>query len=811
MNHARSARASRGTARTICALLTMVAAPGLASAGATIESVGGQGAVSEAHFEMNVVFEGVLARVTSEQILVNDGPVAAEAIYTFDLPVDAAVTGVSIRTAGGASSTATVIDARAALTPVPDPGGVQAAPDLGVLRLVARDVPGIDGDTSMSTATYELRVYPVEPRKPVTVVVDWLAPLRFDDGRLTLRVPGRGDAASLVREQVSLRLVPPAGVRGFGAVHAGGQAMGRGVQRARLTAAPRGDLVIDAALDFGGPDARPVMGVARVPMAGSAGMGALGLWLLAPLPAQARALGYERLLLVLDVSRSLGRPGLAATATMLGALLDRMPENTQVEAVLFDRSARRLFGRFRANDAAARDALTRALRPDQLANGSDLGAALETARAILQRAPLDTRPREGFERGEQATTLMMVVSDGMLPLELTPRHALDRIGRDMLEEVTVASVMLVPDQAPVPDTREGVLATLARKSSGRAMAVRFGEAAERAAALAAALSRPAPLTEVQVDAGGAMLDGVELPSTIERGQGVIAIGLYRGPAPRSVSVTALDQGKPMRLTARRDAALERAALPLALVRAQREDFLAEAPDLDRGLDRPDPAASSAARRRLVAAARRAGVVTRDSSLVALDARDRFAQGRLALLRTGGPSAFFRLPPPPERRPDHELRGFERRVRPGTHAVDTPSRRTGQLDRQIVKRLLDQYVKPMARACYEDALRRDPALAGSLTVVLELARGEVQHAEVRRSSFRGTGVEACVARAAYRIQVPRVALGDDPETISVVRYPLELRKRRRGGEVRSGPTDRDRDALRELLDSKDPLDGLDERR
>jgi hypothetical protein len=786
--------------------LLLLLAPGRAAADASLTSLGGQPALEEAGYELNVSFEGVIARVSARQSIVNAGPVAAEALYTFDLPIDAAVTGVSFRMPDGRSSTAIVIDAAAALTPMPDPEAVAAAPDPGLLRLVARDVPGIDGDTSLSRATYELRVYPVPPRQAVTVTVDWLAPLRYDDGRLLLRIPGRGGARGLVREQVALRLTPPPGVRGFGAVHGGGRALGRGVRQARFAAPPRGDVMIDAALDFG-VETRPIASAARVPMDGD--MGAIGLSVLAPMPASARDLGYERLLLVLDVSRSLGRPGLAATATMVDALLGRLSDNARVDALLFDSSARRLFGRFRANDAGARKALAEALRPDDLANGSDLGAALDSARAILQKEPLDARPAEGFERGDRAATLMVVVSDGMIPLELTPRRALDRLGADLLDDVAVAAVILVPDEAPVPDTREGVLSTLARKSSGRVMAVRFGEAAARANALAATLSRPVLLTEVEVDAGGAQLDGIELPPALEPGQGAIALGLYRGALPASIGVTGLAQGQPARLVAQRDAALGRAALPLAMVRAQREDFLTERPARERDAG-PAADAVAASERRLVAMARLAGVVTRYSSLVLLDAADRFARDRLSMTRTWGASAFFRLPPPPERTGEHAFRGFERRVPPDRHAADTPSRRTGELDRQIVSRLLDQHVKPMATRCYEGALRQAPDLAGTMTVVLELARGEVQHAEVQRSTLQNAGVEACVARAAYSIQVPRVALGDDPEIISVVRYPLELRKRRGGDAVRARSPEEE-PALRELLDSNDPLDGLDQRR
>jgi hypothetical protein len=285
------------------------------------------------------------------------------------------------------------------------------------------------------------------------------------------------------------------------------------------------------------------------------------------------------------------------------------------------------------------------------------------------------------------------------------------------------------------------------------------------------------------------------------------VGLYHGAPPASIAVTGLAQGQPSRLVAMRDAALGRVALPLAMVRAQQEDFLAEPSSAEAAARDPDTAAT--ARRRLVAMARRAGAVTRSSSLVLLDAGDRFARDRLSMTHTWGPSTFFRLPPPPERAAEHAFRRFERRVPPDRHAADTPSRRTGEIDAEIVQRLLDSHVKPMATRCYEDALRRAPALAGTMTVVLELARGEVQHAEVQRSTLQNAGVEACVARAAYSIQVPRVALGDDPEIISVVRYPLELRERQRGDAVRARSGDEE-PALRELLGGDAPLDGLDPR-
>ena len=771
------------------------------AAEALLNAVEGKAVIQEAEFDMQVEFVGVVAEVVTRQTFVNTGAAAAELRYRFDLPADAAVTALTIRLADGRTSTSAVVDAAAAISSVPDPEAIDAEPDLGLLRLIARDVPGIDGDDTRATATYELRVYPAVHDQPVTVTTEWVAPLAYDDGRLSLRVPGRGGGENLVRERVVLRLEPPPGVRGFAAVNGGGQGFGR-VRRARFAAPPRGDLVIDASVDFAA-GSLPVVGFSALPLTDE--LGAVALSVLSPPPRRDAMPSYERLLFIVDRSRSVGRAGLAAAAALIDAVLAQSPAETTVEAVLFDHGARRLFDGFRGNDGAARGALAQALRPERLANGSDLGVALEHAQAILQREAIADAPAAGLERGARASTLVIVLTDGLTPLELTPRRALDHFGADTLDDVHVAGVLLTPDDAPLPDTRAGVVASLAQRSGGRAIAARVGEISADAAQLAAALSRAAPLTELSVAIGGAAsaLEDIELPSALEAGQGLIRVGDYRGQRPSRLRLRLRDGGREVAVEARADRGLRQHAAALALARAIPEDLVPARDDISN----PTARERGAARRSLVRVAPRVGVVTPHSSLVALSQRDRFSRDRLAMIRTWGASAFARLPPPPERGDDHAFAPFRRRVRPDRHAADTPARRTGTLDRGIVSRLLEAHVKPRARICYQDALRREPTLAGSMTIVLELARGEVQRAQVQESTFPGQEMEACVVRAAYDIQVPRVALGDDPESVSVVRYPLGFHKRARSAEIRA--LEQRDPAIRQLLNSDDPLEGLDE--
>jgi hypothetical protein len=364
----------------------------------------------------------------------------------------------------------------------------------------------------------------------------------------------------------------------------------------------------------------------------------------------------------------------------------------------------------------------------------------------------------------------------------------------------VAAVTIVPDDAPAPDDDAGAIAALAGRTRGRAIALRAGEVAARRADLAAELSRPRPLrapTAVTGKATAVDAGELSLPDRIDAGGGAIAFGFYRGAAPTRLAILAEGAAGPVRIAALRDdGLLAAAALPLALVRAEL-DGIALDPDA------ADPAAAS-----LTARARRTPAVTSFTSLVALLARDRFARDRLAMMRKWDAATFFRLPPPPELDPGHAFAPFVGDPLPTAGPGGAPAggaRRTGELDRDTIGRLIERHVVPAAKACYDRALRQQPALTGSLVVVLEIARGEIQLAHAVDSTLAGAGLEACVTDAAYAIPVPRVALGDDPETIGLARYPLVFRVRGDRGAVEQGP---DYDLGEIEIDLDDPLGGLD---
>jgi len=94
-------------------------------------------------------------------------------------------------------------------------------------------------------------------------------------------------------------------------------------------------------------------------------------------------------------------------------------------------------------------------------------------------------------------------------------------------------------------------------------------------------------------------------------------------------------------------------------------------------------------------------------------------------------------------------------------------------------------------------------------VIELSRGEVTSADVTSSSFPGTGpnaersraLERCIIDGAFAIDVPRVAIGDTPDDVTLARYPLTFRVVRASGVV----SDERRPPA--PVDHDDPLGGL----
>ena len=223
----------------------------------------------------------------------------------------------------------------------------------------------------------------------------------------------------------------------------------------------------------------------------------------------------------------------------------------------------------------------------------------------------------------------------------------------------------------------------------------------------------------------------------------------------------------------------------------------------------EDAARATGERALVAAASKVPTVTRESALVALDPRDDFAADRWAMFARWG--TFARMSPPAERG-EREAAAFAAFAEHTEGADRSPEAGAdgagGALDPAIIGRVIATDVIGRAKRCYEAALRKNVDLAGSLTVVFEISRGEVQAARLADSTFAtASSFESCVVEAAYNANMPRVAAGRSDESIWVVRYPLRFRHDTRdvvpvvpGDADSAEPIDFD-------FDGDDPLSGL----
>ncbi len=746
--------------------------------------------VHEAEHSISIRIEGLIAAVESRQVIVNQGDRDTEIFYAFDLPADAAVAGVEIRLPDGRKAVSTAVDAAAAFQFVDEesPG----RPDVGLLRVVDRPSGG-DEDVTR----YELRLFPVPAGKSAVAIVRWHAPVRYRDGRLELRLPARGTANNRVRERVDVAWRAPSTARGLRDVRAAGNiapaARNAPVSMARLgfVAPPDADVVLEARPVFRGSE--PIIAELATRPLDKAG-GAYALTLLSPSSNDPRPTAYERVLVIVDTSRSLGASGIAAARSVSDALLDAATPAAQTGAIVFARRAHALAARLTPDRGGLKKDLAAVLTEGGSANGSDLGDALGEAAALLKRAgPTGSSPLGGIARGAGHSTLIVIITDSVFPLDLDGAQAAARIGSIALNEARVASVVLVPDRAPLPDPYDGPLGELARRTGGRIVTVRHGDASARAQGLWNELAQPAPIREIDVDWRGTSVTGGDaLPAQLEAGEGLVLFGWYRGRPPSSTRVAAEVLGRAVSARVRRvGGAASKTALALALINRPANELLPPAQAKD--ADEVDLA------RALAAAATRAGTATTATSLVVLDTRDAFARDRLAFARKWGTSQYRRFPPPSERAVGETAAPDTRPVigRSAPPAV----RRTGELDRGIIERLMKHHVVPRARACYDRALRRNPNLTGSVTIELEMARGEVQDARLSRTTITDMALTECLLDAAYATPVPQVALGDTSEVVVVARYPLRLRRIQKRPDVSPGVEGRS-------ADPNDPLGGID---
>lgn len=664
----------------------------------------------ETRCTIGVQLAGPIATVTEVHELVaatDQDADGREAIYTFALPAAAAVTGARITPPGGREARAVAVSRDAFDTATPNAEALGIDADLGLVRWLG----GEDGETR-----YEARAAPLDPKRPLRLAITWTAPAAFAGGRLVLRVPARGDDEALARCEVTVATKPAAGVRGFGPVFVNG-ARSAG---ATAVAAARA-LEVEVAPVWSG--AGPIAAWSTLPVGESRAITSVAVYVPPP-RAQAR-FAPQRLVLIVDTSRSLGAEGRAGALAIADALVAAVPPRTPVEVIAFDRTARRLLGGW----VAARDARGRiaaALAAIAPAGGSDLAEALHVAGGLV---------------GDGEPTAIVAITDGILASRTT---GADLVGHAKMAvpQVTIDAVVpLVPGAPLLP---RGPLDELVTTYRGQVVPVRTGELGTRAAHVAQALATAAPLRDLSVTLDGDPLV-LDFPDELAAGEGAIVHAVHPRHAPRKVALAGTRSAAAVAFTA---SALPAGAGALAIAAIG-----GRSPDATPLADGAD----------LFALGRAHGVVTPVTGLAILDTATRTGAARAALARDSG---VFTRTAPPEGRLDAAAPA------PGPITAAAAPADHG-LPASTYQYLIKYQLWPQVRACYQDALLGKPRFGGTLDLTLELARGEVHDVRIAGDRFPEAFI-ACVATATYAIEVPSYPLDDLSETIAVVHKPIFLR-------------------------------------
>jgi hypothetical protein len=243
-------------------------------------------------------------------------------------------------------------------------------------------------------------------------------------------------------------------------------------------------------------------------------------------------------LLVVDRSRSVGLPGLAAERDVARRLLEALPPSTRFDALFFDRVTKRLFPMSRPATREAIDAFENEMVPDRLQNGTDLTAALREAAALLRREQTAFAPH----------TLLVVLTDGALAAD-ADGGALDKaLGALPGLELSVAAfIVRAVDDDAVPAAARNALQGFAAARGGVARDVRAAGIEEAVTGALGDLGRGGDFAAVRVHAGGRERLLAEVLAPGAAASGVIVIAER---APKGVHVEASTHGRRVKVAPR---------------------------------------------------------------------------------------------------------------------------------------------------------------------------------------------------------------------------------------------------------------------
>jgi hypothetical protein len=450
---------------------------------------------------MSISVKGPLAVVEVERTLTAD-TARRELVWDLALPEGAALTDWRVTSEG-----------RALRLAAADPTRARAdhAATLAVRSLTPTH-DGIDEGTD-----FRLHLGGLAPGQRVLLRYRYSAPLACRRGRFVLRVPGSLEAdpvaadvtVSIAAAGAHPREVDLAGVPARSATGVRGKAPARAAWE------------LSFALPGQGRHTEPML--AAVSRAGSETTVALGVCRadeVAPAPPP------DRLLLLLDRSRSVGAAGIVLERDLARALLETLPPSVHFNAILFDRAAHPLFPVARAATGEALAALDDQTGPSQLQNGTSLPRALQAA---AEQARLD---------GREGRTWVVLISDGAVP-EGERAEALLAASASLAATRTDLLVLLVRPggDEPAPAAAQELLRSLPAHFGGVLRTIDPNDLRGQVAEVVAAARRGGDLFAVSVGAGARR---VEAFATVPPGSGQTRV--FRVPGAGAPTVSGRREG-----------------------------------------------------------------------------------------------------------------------------------------------------------------------------------------------------------------------------------------------------------------------------
>jgi hypothetical protein len=654
----------------------------------------------ESGCEIDVRLRGAIAEVEQRVRLANSGQDPLAATTELTIPDGAVMVGLEYKQGTRAATAALAVSSTFQVEHVTNDNILAADPAL------LEALQPLDG-----RPRFRVIVQPIAGDQEVTITTRWLRAADIRGGALHLVLPAhegkpcRGTVHAQPGPGVSISRVRVAGVE----------------SAARTFSLEANDLALDVDLAFKRNE--PVMWTQSESI--GRGFTTQAITILTP---PARASGAKRVLFVVDGSRSMELIGRHRIKQVVHAIAGMLARGTEVEAILYDRTATRVLGKWKPIDATQLAAIETAIDTHTAANGSNAHAALTLAQQVI-----------GTDH-----TQIVVITDGVMTDDGAPVATLATLQVEMHAIVLSNGRMRSPDAQP--------LRSAVNRIGGSYTELDIAQLDTALSAFDDWL-RPSwmDLALTVTDDGNwdPRTTSDDLPSELRAGSGVVLFATL-GQKTRRPTLTGR-KVKPITVPATNGPSAAVAELALARVTVHAPE---ELPLLR--MRRP--------------------AVDDDHTFVVLSARGKIASNRRQVTASGGP--FTRM-----------IEVDDPHFPPKTRSVATTPGAIGggsAIDRNTLELLFKTQLQPAAFACYQRALARLPKLAGTAQFQLEIGRGETTHANV--TGLGDATLDACLLDAAYAVtpSLPNPSYNIDDRTIA--NYPLTFSVREQKPFVIAGDAD-----------------------